>query len=97
MRRRNGSLDLVVRPDSVYGARLPSYQRLDVRVTRRRVTARGELRVFAEVINLTNHANVLGYDIYRVKDASGAFRLQRDAETWFSILPSVGLSWSRRF
>ncbi len=53
--------------------------------------------MFAEVINLTNHANVLGYDVFRVRDAAGALQLVRSAETWFSILPSIGFSWSRKF
>jgi len=97
VRRRNGTMDLVVRPDSVYGARLPSYQRVDLRVTRRKVTANSEFRFFVEAINLTNHENVLGYDIYRVRDAAGALRVQRDPETWFSLLPSAGFSWSRKF
>lgn len=97
IRRRNGTLDLAVRPDSLYGRRLPFYQRADVRLTRRRQTARGEMRLFAELINATNHKNVLGYDVYRVRDASGAFRLERATETWFSILPSLGISWTRRF
>ncbi len=97
VRRRNGQMDLAVRPDSLYGGRLPPYQRLDVRVTRRRETRNGAFRFFFEVINLTNHENVLGYDIFRVHDASGALRLQRETETWFSILPSLGVSWSRRF
>jgi outer membrane cobalamin receptor len=95
--RRNGSVDLVVRPDSLYGARLPLYHRIDVRVTRRRSTATGEFRVFAEVINLLNHENVLGYDVFRERDAAGTLRAVRTAETWFSILPSVGVSWTRRF
>lgn len=97
VRKRNGTMDLAVRPDSLYGKRLPSYQRMDVRVTRRKETANGEFRFFFEIINLTNHENVLGYDIFRVRDANGALRLQRDAEAWFSILPSLGVSWSRRF
>ena len=97
VRRRNGTMDLAVRPDSLYGARLPAYQRMDLRVTRRRQTPVSDWRFFVEIINLTNHENVLGYDIFRVKDASGALRLQRDTETWFSILPSLGVSWSKRF
>ena len=95
--RRNGTKDLAVLPDSLYGSRLPFYQRVDVRVTRRRQTEKGELRMFAEVINLTNHANVLGYDVFRVRDTAGALQLVRTAETWFSILPSIGFSWSRKF
>ena len=97
VRRRNGSTDLLVRPDSLYQARLPAYQRLDVRVTKRRVTARGEMRFFVELINVLNHENVLGYDVFTARDATGAIALQRNAETWFSILPSFGVNWSRRW
>jgi hypothetical protein len=68
-----------------------------MRVTRRRVTPDSEWRFFFEVINLTNHENVLGYDVFRITDASGSLALQRDPETWFSILPSLGVSWSKRF
>lgn len=97
VRRRNGTTDLQVRPDTLYGRRLPSYQRMDMRLTRRRQTTNGELRFFAEVINLTNRANVLGYDVFRINSPSGAAQLVRDPETWFSILPSIGVSWSRRW
>ncbi len=95
--RRNGTRDLAVRPDSLYGGRLPSYTRMDLRLTRRVQTPKSEFRFFIEAINLTNHENVLGYDVFRVRDAAGGLRLQRDRETWFSILPSAGVSWSRRF
>ncbi|MGQ0648496.1 MAG: hypothetical protein ACT4P7_13105, partial [Gemmatimonadaceae bacterium] len=97
VRKRNGTTDLAVRPDSLYAKRLPAYQRMDLRVTRRKQTPRGEFRFFFEVINLTNHENVLGYDIFRVRDASGSLKLERDPETWFTILPSLGVSWSKRF
>lgn len=97
VRRRNGTMDLSVRPDTLWGKRLPSYQRLDVRATRRRVTKNGEFRFFVEAINLTNHENVLGYDVYRVTGPGGQLVLQKDPETWFSIVPSLGVSWTRRF
>jgi hypothetical protein len=95
--RTNGTTDLAVRPDSLYTGRLPSYQRVDLRLTHRKQTANSEWRFFIEVINLTNHENVLGYDVFRVRDAGGALVIQSDPETWFSILPSLGVSWSRRF
>lgn len=95
--RRNGTKDLAVLPDTLYGGRLPRYQRADARLTRRRRTEHGELRLFVEVINLTNHENVLGYDVFRVRDAAGNLQLERAVESWFSILPSFGVSWSRRF
>lgn len=48
--------------------------------------------VFAGRINLTNHENVLAYAIYRTRDTNSAYQLVRNAETWFSILPSAGVS-----
>lgn len=93
----NGQPDFTVKPDKLYGTRLPNYQRLDVRVTRRKPTSGGELRFFFEVVNLTNHQNVLGYDYFRVRDPGGGISLQRDLESWFTILPSLGVSWSGRF
>jgi TonB-dependent receptor-like protein/carboxypeptidase family protein len=93
----NGQADVTVKPDKLYGSRLPSYQRLDVRVTRRKPTKNGELRFFFEVVNFTNHQNVLGYDYFRARDPSGGISLRRDLETWFTILPSLGISWSGRF
>ncbi len=97
VRRRNGTMDLAIRPDTLYAGRLPAYQRIDLRVTRRKQTPTGEFRFFFEVINLANHENVLGYDVFRVRDAGGAYSIVRDPEAWFSILPSLGISWSRRF
>ena len=71
--------------------------RMDLRLTRRVLTPKSEFRFFIEAINLTNHENVLGYDVFRIRDTAGAYQLQRDPETWFSILPSLGVSWTRRF
>ena len=95
--RRNGQRDLVIRPDTLYGSRLPDYQRVDLRLTWRRPTRAGEWRLFTEVINLTNHQNVLGYDVFKVQDGPGLFRTVSEPETWFSILPTVGIGWTRRF
>lgn len=92
-----GQPESTVKPDKLYGSRLPAYQRLDLRVTRRKPTRGGEFRVFVEVINLTNHRNVLGYDYFRSNAPGGGVRLQRNLESWFTILPSLGVSWSGRF
>lgn len=95
--KRNGTKDIKVVPDTLYGRRLPAYQRIDMRVTRRKVRPNSEFRFFFELINLTNHENVLGYDVFVTRDGVGNPALQRDTETWFSILPSLGVEWSRRF
>ena len=92
-----GSTLYVIRPDQLYGSRLPSYQRADVRLTRRRPTSSGEFRFFVELVNVTNHSNVFGYDIFREVDGAGQSVVRRDPETWFTILPSLGVSWTGRF
>jgi outer membrane receptor protein involved in Fe transport len=92
-----GAPDVTVKPDKLYGSRLPDYYRLDLRITRRKPIARGELRFFLDVVNITNHRNVLGYDYFKSPDPAGGIRLDRDSETWFTILPSLGVSWSKRF
>jgi outer membrane receptor for ferrienterochelin and colicin len=93
----NGNPDYAVVPEKIYGARLPSYIRLDLRATRRWSTEHGDWRFFLEVLNLTNHANVFGYDYRKEKDPQGDFILVREEETWFSILPSAGVSWTSTF
>ena len=92
-----GQPESTIKPDKLYGSRLPTYQRLDLRLTRRKPTRGGEFRLFAEVINLTNHRNVLGYDYFRMNGSAVGIRLKRGLESWFSILPSIGVSWSGRF
>jgi len=93
----NGSVDSVILPDKLYGSRLPAYQRIDLRVTKRIRKARGDLRFFLEVSNLTNHENVFGYDVYLEPNKSGQIGLIRDVETGFPILPSFGISWTGNF
>lgn len=89
-RDADGETVSALRPIKLYGARLPSYFRADVRATRRwkRWSA------FLEVVNLTNHRNVFGYDYYRVREAGGRIGFTRNEERWFTILPSIGVSWN---
>ncbi|MCZ6633003.1 MAG: TonB-dependent receptor, partial [bacterium] len=93
----DGQKDFAVRPLKLYGGKLPAYQRLDVRATKRFSTSRGDVRFFFEVVNLTNHSNVFAYDYFKVRSNNGDFRLERDIEKWFIILPSIGISWSGGF
>lgn len=92
-----GRPDFAVRPDTLYAHRFPAYQRLDVRVTKRVIKGRGDLRLFFEVTNLTNHENVFGYDYFRAPGPNGTLRLERDTETGFIIMPSLGVSWRGPF
>jgi hypothetical protein len=82
-----------LRPQKLYGTRLPSYLRFDTRVTRKWKNWHG----FLELVNVTNHANVFGYDYYRTREAGNRIGFARNDEKWFTILPSIGVSWSNRF
>jgi hypothetical protein len=93
----DGEPDVGIRPTKLYGTRLPSYYRFDVRATRRWTTSHGDFRFFGELVNVTNHGNVFGYDYFRTPNGSGGIVLSREEETWFSILPSIGVSWSGSF
>ena len=92
-----GQPDYAVRPLKIYGERLPDYMRLDMRVTRHWPTRLGRIGASLEVINLTNNANVFGYDYFRTRDANGQVVLEQGEETWFSIFPNVGVTWSFSF
>lgn len=93
----NGEPEATVRPNKLYDDRLPSYLRLDMRATRRWSTSRGDWRMFLELVNLTNHANVFGYDAFKTVGSNGEFVLVSDEEQWFTILPSLGISWTSSF
>jgi hypothetical protein len=92
--RPDGETDLASRPEQLYSSRLPSYQRLDVRLTRRYRTARGDVRVFLELINLANRENVFAYDYEKQTASDGTQFLARDNESWFPLLASIGMSWT---
>jgi hypothetical protein len=40
---------------------------------------------------------VFGYDYFLRRDDSGQIVLDRGDEIWFTILPSVGIVWNKRF
>jgi hypothetical protein len=92
-----GQPDTAVRPELLYGARLPGYLRLDLRLNRWWATPMGRIGASLEVVNVTNHSNVFGYDYFRYRDDTGAVVLGRGDETWFSIFPSLGVTWSASF
>ncbi len=92
-----GQPNTAVRPLKLYGARLPDYMRLDLRASRKWQTRWGEFGTSLEVINATNNANVFGYDYFKYRDPAGQIVLGQGDETWFSIMPSLGLTWSRSF
>ena len=92
--RPDGEPDVAARPEVLYSSRLPAYQRIDVRCTRRIHTEGGDLRVFLELINLANRENVFAYDYEKDIRDDGTRFLAQDTESWFPLLPSIGMSWS---
>jgi hypothetical protein len=75
-----------------YGLRLPDYHRLDLRVTRRFQTARGEVRTYVDLFNVYDRVNLLGYD-HQVSVSGGTVTSRRKPREQLPFLPSVGLSW----
>ena len=92
-----GQPDFAIRPQKIYGARLPDYMRFDLRGSRKWSGRHGDFTGWVEVINLTNHENVYGYDYFKNKDDSGQVFLDRGDELWFTIMPSIGMSWTVHF
>ena len=90
---KDGDPISALRPIKVDGARLPTYFRGDVRATWRKK----HVDSFVEIINLTNHSNVFGYNYFRVRQAGGTIGFTREDEKWFTILPSLGVSWHTSF
>ena len=85
-----------MRPLKIYGARLPDYMRFDIRASRKWGTGWGDFGTSVEVINARNHMNVFGYHYFKRRDA-GVISLDRGDETWFSVFPSLGITWSKSF
>jgi len=73
--------------------RYPAYHRLDVRINRHFYPAKGKITAFLHIINAYNHENVNNYDFSIVEENADSFSYEIDTETWFSLLPFIGVSW----
>jgi TonB family protein len=71
-------------PGAPYGARLPAFTQLDVRIDKRFTFKSWILSIYLDVSNVTNHANVEGY-------AYSYDYTQRQGVTGLPILPSLGV------
>lgn len=74
----------------LYGARLSSYHRLDLRASRAWSLPRGELTFFLDIQNVYDRSNPSGFDA-EIDDETETLVLSE--EGWPGILPSVGLRW----
>lgn len=74
----------------LYGERLTSYHRLDLRASRTWPLRRGQLTFFIDVQNLYDRRNPSGLDA-EIDEDTETLILNREA--WPGILPSVGVRW----
>lgn len=78
------------------GGRLPSYHRLDLRLSRAWELRRGDLEFFLEVQNVYDRGNLAGFDpgdSDLIVTPEGAVQLRPEEEVWGGILPSFGVTW----
>jgi hypothetical protein len=73
--------------------RYPAFHRLDVRINRQFYSSSRRVTVFLHIINAYNHENINNYDSSILEESADGFRHEIDTETWFPILPFVGVSW----
>ncbi len=75
-------------------ARLPSYHRMDVQLSRHFGSSRNPVSVFLAVINLYNRDNVSNVKYSRRSGPDGSPYLVANEEYWFGLLPSLGVRWT---
>jgi outer membrane receptor protein involved in Fe transport len=77
--------------------RLPSYSRIDLRLTRTNLLSNGEFTYFFEIYNALDQDNPCCVDdVYVYPDNSGALQTYLDYDDWLPLLPSFGFSWTFR-
>src|SRR5262249_18494218 len=69
--------------------RLPLYQRTDFRINKAFVKRRTQFTLFAEVVNLTNHKNIVFESLNSYNPVTGQARVS--VQRTFPILPAAGL------
>ncbi len=77
----------------LYGERLPTYRRLDLRASRRFGLRRGELELFFDIQNLTDADNVRGFDVVFETEGDQA-QVDETPKLWAGLAPSFGIRWA---
>jgi hypothetical protein len=86
-------IDLVPGPRN--GERLPSYHRIDGRITREFQTRFGSLTAIGEIMNLTGAANVCCIDDHEaVMRSDGSIVVTGEEQHWPRVVPSLAVRWS---
>lgn len=80
--------------ESMNGARLPPYHRMDIRASRRFLLGRGELSLYVDFFNVYNRKNAQAMEYYPRLDVSqGGVIVDREIQDQLGILPTFGLRW----
>jgi hypothetical protein len=88
----DGSVAPVTNYGPLEADRLPSYNRLDFRATRRYRLRHGEPRIFVDLFNIYDRKNVEGFT-YTPIIQGASVTAAKSPERAFPFLPSAGLSW----
>ncbi len=89
----DGSIEYYVEYEKLYGARFPSYHRIDLQISRHFYFSRSRISLFLALINLYNRGNVRNIKYNWRTDQDGIPYLEEREEYWFRLLPSIGVSW----
>lgn len=90
----DGSLSHSTGFDQLNAERLPSYHRLDFRVTRSFPLARGVLQVYVDVFNAYGRNNLRSYDyVPTIHDDGSLTVARRDGDGLLPRLPSLGFRY----
>ncbi|MBX9927987.1 MAG: TonB-dependent receptor [Gemmatimonadaceae bacterium] len=81
-----------VPPQPIFTDRLPTYQRVDIRMSRRFVVRRGAVSVYGELFNLFARGNQRGWS-YQRRITSGRLFTTRTPEYFLGRLPTLGARW----
>jgi hypothetical protein len=75
--------------------RLPTYHRLDLRMTRTWAVGDGQFELYLDVFNAYDRQNLRGYSYGLARNSSGGFTTTRGpGEGQFPLLPTVGVRWT---
>ncbi|HEY0811002.1 MAG TPA: hypothetical protein VGD49_12625, partial [Longimicrobiales bacterium] len=88
----NGGVWVTGQPGEIFAERLPSYHRLDLRVTRAFPVKRGRLSVFIDVFNAYDRNNPQSFE-YNVRYTNGRLNVEQVTEPLLPRLPTIGATW----
>lgn len=91
-----GETEIVPVLGPLNGERLPSYHRVDLRLSREWRKKKGSLGFFLEIQNVYGRKNIAGFDPDEFEfevGSDGTIDLLAVEEKWDGFLPSFGLTW----